>query len=124
VETSSKAVLVTGCDTGFGFALAQHLHELGFFVFAGCLMKDKGGDGVKKLDAEGKSTGRLVTVQLDVTNDAQVKAAVQTVKDTLPSNIKVSPGIISIILVLPTCVTPCSIGSVGCRKQCGILDLW
>ena len=94
VETSSKAVLVTGCDTGFGFALAQHLHELGFFVFAGCLMKDKGGDGVKKLDAEGKSTGRLVTVQLDVTNDAQVKAAVQTVKDTLPSNIKVSPCII------------------------------
>jgi len=88
VETNSKAVLVTGCDTGFGFALAQHLHELGFFVFAGCLMKDKGGDGVKKLDAEGKSTGRLVTVQLDVTNDAQVKAAVQTVKDTLPSNIK------------------------------------
>lgn len=34
-----KAVLVTGCDTGFGHALAKHLHKLGFTVFAGCLLK-------------------------------------------------------------------------------------
>jgi len=34
-----KAVLVTGCDGGFGHALAKHLHELGFTVFAGCLSK-------------------------------------------------------------------------------------
>ncbi|ELW50935.1 D-beta-hydroxybutyrate dehydrogenase, mitochondrial [Tupaia chinensis] len=36
----SKAVLVTGCDSGFGFSLAKHLHSKGFLVFAGCLMKD------------------------------------------------------------------------------------
>ncbi|PNJ01956.1 BDH1 isoform 13, partial [Pongo abelii] len=35
----SKAVLVTGCDSGFGFSLAKHLHSKGFLVFAGCLMK-------------------------------------------------------------------------------------
>uniref|UniRef100_A0A8C3WN56 D-beta-hydroxybutyrate dehydrogenase, mitochondrial n=1 Tax=Catagonus wagneri TaxID=51154 RepID=A0A8C3WN56_9CETA len=35
----SKAVLVTGCDSGFGFSMAKHLHSKGFLVFAGCLMK-------------------------------------------------------------------------------------
>ncbi|XP_077740368.1 D-beta-hydroxybutyrate dehydrogenase, mitochondrial isoform X8 [Canis aureus] len=38
-EVGSKAVLVTGCDSGFGFSLAKHLHSKGFLVFAGCLMK-------------------------------------------------------------------------------------
>lgn len=32
-------MFVTGCDTGFGHALAKHLHKLGFTVFAGCLLK-------------------------------------------------------------------------------------
>ncbi|XP_036705566.1 LOW QUALITY PROTEIN: D-beta-hydroxybutyrate dehydrogenase, mitochondrial [Balaenoptera musculus] len=35
----SKAVLVTGFDSGFGFSLAKHLHSEGFLVFAGYLMK-------------------------------------------------------------------------------------
>ncbi|KAB0391336.1 hypothetical protein E2I00_020073, partial [Balaenoptera physalus] len=35
----SKAVLVTGFDSGFGFSLAKHLHSEGFPVFAGYLMK-------------------------------------------------------------------------------------
>nr|KAF6477184.1 3-hydroxybutyrate dehydrogenase 1 [Molossus molossus] len=35
----SKALLVTGCDSGFGFSLAKHLHSKGFLVFAGCLLK-------------------------------------------------------------------------------------
>lgn len=34
-----KAVFITGCDSGFGRALAKHLHKLGFTVFAGCLLK-------------------------------------------------------------------------------------
>nr|P86198.1 RecName: Full=D-beta-hydroxybutyrate dehydrogenase, mitochondrial; AltName: Full=3-hydroxybutyrate dehydrogenase; Short=BDH [Mesocricetus auratus] len=34
------AVLVTGCDSGFGFSLAKHLHSKGFLVFAGCLLKE------------------------------------------------------------------------------------
>lgn len=34
-----KSVLITGCDSGFGLALAKHLHKLGFTVFAGCLLK-------------------------------------------------------------------------------------
>ena len=61
----------------------------GFTVFAGCLMKDQGGDGVRQLDADGGETGRLITVQLNVTSDDQIAAAVRTVKAKLPSNIKV-----------------------------------
>jgi 3-hydroxybutyrate dehydrogenase len=62
----------------------------GFIVFAGCLMKDKGGDGVRQLDAEGKATGRLITVQLNVTSDDEVAAAARAVKAKLPPNVKVS----------------------------------
>lgn len=39
LQVKGKAVLVTGCDCGFGHALAKHLHKLGFTVFAGCLLK-------------------------------------------------------------------------------------
>ncbi|XP_016131597.1 D-beta-hydroxybutyrate dehydrogenase, mitochondrial [Sinocyclocheilus grahami] len=40
LKVAGKAVLVTGCDTGFGLALAKHFHKLGFMVFAGCLFKN------------------------------------------------------------------------------------
>ncbi|GAA6078621.1 D-beta-hydroxybutyrate dehydrogenase, mitochondrial [Tachysurus ichikawai] len=39
VSVEGKAVFVTGCDRGFGHALAKHLHKLGFTVFAGCYLK-------------------------------------------------------------------------------------
>lgn len=39
LQVKGKAVFVTGCDTGFGHALAKHLHNLGFMVFAGCFLK-------------------------------------------------------------------------------------
>lgn len=39
VQVEGKAVFITGCDSGFGHALAKHLHKLGFMIFAGCLLK-------------------------------------------------------------------------------------
>ncbi|CAH1245318.1 BDH1 [Branchiostoma lanceolatum] len=83
VSGNGKAVFITGCDSGFGFRLAKRLDSLGFTVFAGCLLADSGGEGSKKLRAECSS--RLSTVQIDVTNDRQVQAAVQQVKDRLSS---------------------------------------
>lgn len=38
IQVEGKAVLVTGCDKGFGHALAKQLHAKGFTVFAGCLL--------------------------------------------------------------------------------------
>ena len=48
-QVGSKAVLVTGCDSGFGFSLAKHLHSRGFLVFAGCLMKVRDGSSLSPL---------------------------------------------------------------------------
>lgn len=38
IQAEGKAVLITGCDKGFGHALAKQLHARGFTVFAGCLL--------------------------------------------------------------------------------------
>ncbi|CAH1255171.1 BDH1 [Branchiostoma lanceolatum] len=83
VSGNGKAVFITGCDSGFGFRLAKRLDSLGFTVFAGCLLAESGGEGSKKLRAECSS--RLSAVQIDVTDDGQVRAAVQQVKDRLPT---------------------------------------
>nr|XP_027791787.1 D-beta-hydroxybutyrate dehydrogenase, mitochondrial [Marmota flaviventris]XP_027791788.1 D-beta-hydroxybutyrate dehydrogenase, mitochondrial [Marmota flaviventris] len=77
----SKAVLITGCDSGFGFSLAKHLHSKGFLVFAGCLLKDKGDAGVKELDS--LNSDRLRTIQLNVCNNEEVERAVETVHSSL-----------------------------------------
>lgn len=39
LQIGSRAVLITGCDSGFGFTLAKHLHDKGFIIYAGCLQK-------------------------------------------------------------------------------------
>ncbi|EPY85289.1 D-beta-hydroxybutyrate dehydrogenase, mitochondrial [Camelus bactrianus] len=77
----SKAVLVTGCDSGFGFSLAKHLHSEGFLVFAGCLMKDKEGDGVKELD--NLKSDRLRTVQLNVCKSEEVDKVLEIIRSSL-----------------------------------------
>ncbi|XP_069160143.1 D-beta-hydroxybutyrate dehydrogenase, mitochondrial [Procambarus clarkii] len=80
VPTEGRAVLVTGCDSGFGLALALHLHKLGLRVFAGCLQDD--GEGAKELRKE--RSERLHVLQLDVTSEKQVSRAVKEVKKLLP----------------------------------------
>ncbi|KAK7081562.1 putative short-chain dehydrogenases reductases (SDR) [Halocaridina rubra] len=82
IPTEKKAVLITGCDTGIGYALAIHLHEMGFRVFAGCLLADTGGEGAKRL-RQVKSE-RFHVLQMDVTCQEQIKAALQEVKGILP----------------------------------------
>uniref|UniRef100_A0A3Q3VXG0 Uncharacterized protein n=1 Tax=Mola mola TaxID=94237 RepID=A0A3Q3VXG0_MOLML len=81
VEVKGKAVFITGCDSGFGHALAKHLHKLGFVVFAGCFLKDEGGEGAKEL--EEFYSDRMKVLQLDVCSDEQVSQAVEFIKDNL-----------------------------------------
>lgn len=80
VSAEGKTVLITGCDSGFGFALARHLETLGFRVVAGCLALD--GEGAKQLRASASS--RLHTIQLDVTSADEVRLAVQEVEALIP----------------------------------------
>ncbi|XP_020783196.1 estradiol 17-beta-dehydrogenase 2 isoform X2 [Boleophthalmus pectinirostris] len=73
---TGRAVLITGCDSGFGHALALRLSGLGLQVFAGVL--DSEGTGAKKLKEQDPE--RITILQMDVTNAehiAQVKEAIK-----------------------------------------------
>ena len=74
-----------GCDTGFGLILAKHLHKLGFKVFAGCLLKDKDGEGgqeLQKIDSP-----NLVVLQLDVTEQSDWDKAIDTIGKASPNGL-------------------------------------
>lgn len=82
VSVREKAVFITGCDSGFGYSLAQRLDDLGLHVFAGCLLPEKeGAQTLKKSCSE-----RLHVVPLDVTSEESVQSALQYVKDNIGSN--------------------------------------
>jgi NAD(P)-dependent dehydrogenase (short-subunit alcohol dehydrogenase family) len=70
--TASKAVLVTGASTGIGRKVTEQLAADGYFVYAGA-----------RKDADLKALGALKNVQavrLDVTDQKDIDAAVETVK--------------------------------------------
>ncbi|KAM9334056.1 retinol dehydrogenase 7 [Symphorus nematophorus] len=74
------AVLITGCDSGFGHQLARCLDHKGFVVFAGCLSPQ--GPGAQSLARQ--SSSNLKILKLDVTSDEDVQQAKETVQDNLP----------------------------------------
>ncbi|KAK7871246.1 hypothetical protein R5R35_007535 [Gryllus longicercus] len=81
LPAAGRGVLVTGCDSGFGLALARRLQELGCVVFAGCLQAAN-GDGAVEL----RRLPRVHVLQLDVTDDKQVEEARIFVEENLPVN--------------------------------------
>ncbi|XP_065714859.2 retinol dehydrogenase 7-like [Patagioenas fasciata] len=72
---SEKFVLITGCDSGFGNALARALDARGLRVLAACL----GERGAAELRAA--ASPRLQTVLLDVTSSQSVAAAAAWVQE-------------------------------------------
>ncbi|GIX77721.1 estradiol 17-beta-dehydrogenase 2 [Caerostris extrusa] len=79
IQPDNKAVLITGCDCGFGHQLAKRLDKGGYHVFASCLNPNgPGADDLKK-----SCSKRLQIVEMDVTKDDSVKEAVNYVKDNL-----------------------------------------
>ncbi|XP_054933758.1 retinol dehydrogenase 7-like [Dermacentor andersoni] len=77
VSGYGKAVLITGCDTGFGHLLAKFLARDGFLVFAGCL--DANGEGATSL----KKLANVKVLQMDVTKDAEIDGAHRAVREEL-----------------------------------------
>ncbi|MCH7894440.1 MAG: SDR family oxidoreductase [Proteobacteria bacterium] len=71
-ETRFKAILVTGASTGIGRNIAETLAANGYFVYAGA-RKDK---DLAELDA----IENIQSVRLDVTVQAEIDAAVETVR--------------------------------------------
>lgn len=80
VSLNGKSVLITGCDSGFGYELALRLEKMGAIVFAGCLKSQCGGaQELRELNLK-----RLHVIQMDVTSDEQVAAAVAYVSRHIP----------------------------------------
>jgi len=92
LDIGDKSVLITGCDTGFGLKLAKHLTDLGFNVFAGCLLADKDGPGATELRKI--NNPRLNVIQLDITKQEDWDKALVFVKQNL---ISTSSGLWGII---------------------------
>lgn len=71
VTAAGKAVLITGCETRIGSALARQLDDLGFTVFAGFTSTDHAlAEELKE-----ECSARLHVLPLDVTNETEIIAA-------------------------------------------------
>jgi NAD(P)-dependent dehydrogenase (short-subunit alcohol dehydrogenase family) len=81
---ASGVVLVTGASTGIGEATAFHLRELGFDPVAG-VRRDE--------DAERLEGQRLRTVRLDVTDEAQIAAALEALGDSALAGLVNNAGV-------------------------------
>lgn len=80
--TPKKVVFITGCDSGLGFSLAQHVCDLGFTVVAGCLSLKS--DGAKELAR--KYNKRIFLYELDITSSSNIENAVTAIQHFLVVN--------------------------------------
>ncbi|XP_022644903.1 17-beta-hydroxysteroid dehydrogenase type 6-like isoform X1 [Varroa jacobsoni] len=83
LSSKGKAVLITGCDSGFGYKLALKLDCEGYQVFAGCLFPD--GEGARQL--RNSASNRLHIIGLDVTKDEDFTSARSFVQQHLNGNV-------------------------------------
>lgn len=76
---NNRYILVTGCDSGFGYAIARRLDQLGCHVFAACLTE------AGKLKLTETSSDRMHVLEMDVTNHESVLRAYEHVTSILPA---------------------------------------
>lgn len=86
------AVVITGCDTGFGRMLAERAAAQGFVVFAGCLTLQAVAEMTKMSKGE-KYGHRLKPVVMDVTRDEHVEAVVSAVEKWLKEDPSGTPRV-------------------------------
>ena len=78
ISPKGRAVLITGCDTGFGHQLCYKLDSYGFHVFAGLLSTES--QSAQKLVQN--CSNRLRILKLDVTKVDDVTNAVKQIEES------------------------------------------
>lgn len=73
--TRELAIIVTGCDSGFGRNVAVRAADAGFIVFAGCLKEES--------VTEWKEHGTIQPFVMNVTDDKHIEEAFQIVSKWL-----------------------------------------
>lgn len=81
-SAKDKIVLVTGCDSGFGYAIVKNLDSIGMKVLAGCL--DQFGAGATEL--KNSCSENLEIFQLDVTSQSDIERAKERIKSITGEN--------------------------------------
>ncbi|KAI6219029.1 hypothetical protein M3Y99_01680500 [Aphelenchoides fujianensis] len=101
-----KAVVITGCDTGFGRQLALRCARFGFLCFAGCFSKES----CESLEKEAAGA-ELRAFELDVRSEESVAGALRFVRERLGDrrlhalvNNAGVPGVYAPIVWCPTAV--------------------
>ncbi|GFU09680.1 estradiol 17-beta-dehydrogenase 2 [Nephila pilipes] len=79
IESDFKAVLITGCDSGFGHLLAKLLDTKGFLVYACCLFPN----GLGASELRKNTSNNLKIIPLDVTKESDIEKTVEFVKNSL-----------------------------------------
>ncbi|KAK8760645.1 hypothetical protein V5799_028088 [Amblyomma americanum] len=104
-----KAVLVTGCDSGFGHLLVKTLSRIGFFVFAGCL--DANSEGAEKLS----NLSNVKVLQMDISSEQQVHDAETIIRADLGSR-----GYVTVPMGTPYSMSKHALVSMvdGLRREC------
>ncbi|KAJ3183213.1 Retinol dehydrogenase 5 [Gaertneriomyces sp. JEL0708] len=86
IPLTNKVVVITGCDTGFGHALALECAERGAITYALCLTTDA-VDAFTSLAKENPTYKSLRSLQLDVTDWESIQKLAATMKAEHPEGI-------------------------------------
>ncbi|KIV87176.1 hypothetical protein PV11_02741 [Exophiala sideris] len=80
---SSKIILITGANSGVGFAAAKVIASASpnYHVLVGSRNPENGEKAVSELQAQGSIKGTLTDIQIDVNDQASIDAAAKTIED-------------------------------------------
>ncbi|XP_030603080.1 retinol dehydrogenase 7-like [Archocentrus centrarchus] len=76
-DKNNRYVYITGCDSGFGNLLAQHLDKQGFRVIASCFT-ERGEEELKK-----SCSSNLITTHLNVRSQDSIAKVAAMIRDTV-----------------------------------------
>jgi NAD(P)-dependent dehydrogenase (short-subunit alcohol dehydrogenase family) len=78
-----RSVVITGASRGLGFASAVRLYRDGWRVVAAMRTPDRGMPLLRNATGAGDDDGRLIGVQLDVTDSASISAAAKAIEEVV-----------------------------------------